>query len=91
MMNSYKYIGSGAKIVGYKKEQKILDRIEFYAVTPKRLWIRYTCFWTDFSSWRVYFFFLLQNCNVYVRYIDSMGSEIPIVYIYNKIKKNKEM
>ncbi|WP_313771960.1 hypothetical protein [Bacillus bingmayongensis] len=36
-----------------KKERKIPSGIEFYVVKPKRSWIRYICFWTDFSPWRV--------------------------------------
>ena len=36
-----------------KIEQKIPNGIELYAVKPKISWIRYICFWTDFSPWRV--------------------------------------
>ena len=38
------------KNLGFTKtEQKIPNGIELYAVKPKISWIRYTCFWTDFS------------------------------------------
>ncbi|PEE34677.1 hypothetical protein CN271_28835 [Bacillus cereus] len=50
----YLYIkgGSGAKIVGYEKKQKIPSGMELYAVKPKSSLIRYICLWTDFSPWR---------------------------------------
>ena len=36
-----------------KNEQKIPNGIEIYAVKPNISSIRYICFWTDFSPWRV--------------------------------------
>ena len=36
-----------------KNEQKVPNGIEIYAVKPNISLIRYICFWTDFSPWRV--------------------------------------
>ncbi|HFJ9287064.1 TPA: hypothetical protein ACGW44_005049, partial [Bacillus toyonensis] len=36
-----------------RNEQKIPSGIELYAVKPNISLIRYICFWTDFSPWKV--------------------------------------
>ncbi|OUB35430.1 hypothetical protein BK708_04780 [Bacillus thuringiensis serovar yunnanensis] len=43
----------GAKVVEYKKEQKVPNGIELYDVNRKTPWIRFICFETDLSTWKI--------------------------------------
>ncbi|OUB57310.1 hypothetical protein BK750_32320 [Bacillus thuringiensis serovar jegathesan] len=47
-----------------KNEQKIPNGMELYAVKPKVAWIRYICFWTDFSPGKVYPFLTIYMASI---------------------------